>query len=99
MPEGDALKGRWRLFRRETPIFGRPWLVLRGDEYVGAMFNGAVLELDRGVARRLGPDILADPPDCDAMLRSRNPLLSTGRRRSHGLLVPRVPEGEKPKTA
>jgi hypothetical protein len=54
------------VFRRETPIFGRPWLVLRGDEYVGAMFNGAVLELDRGVARRLGPDILADPPDYDA---------------------------------
>jgi endonuclease-8 len=62
------MKGRWRVFRRETPIFGRPWLVLRGDEYVGAMFNGAVLELDRGVARRLGPDILAMPPDYDAMV-------------------------------
>src|SRR5713101_7862942 len=62
------MTGRWRVFRRDTPIFGRPWLVLRGDEYVGAMFNGAVLELDRGVARRLGPDILADPPDYDAML-------------------------------
>ena len=35
---------------------------------MGATFNGAVLELDRGVARRLGPDILADPPDFDAML-------------------------------
>jgi endonuclease-8 len=32
------------------------------------MFNGAVLELDRGVARHLGPDILADPPDFDGML-------------------------------
>ncbi len=62
------MKGRWRVFRRDAPIFGQPWLVLRGDEYVGAMFNGAVLELDRGVARRLGPDILADPPDYDAML-------------------------------
>jgi len=62
------MKGRWLLFRRDAPILGRPWLVLRGDEYVGAMFNGAVLELDRGVARRLGPDILADPPDFDAML-------------------------------
>jgi endonuclease-8 len=67
------MKGRWRVFRRDTEIFGTPWLILRGDEYVGAMFNGAVLELDRGVARRLGPDILADPPDFDAMLtRFRN---------------------------
>jgi endonuclease-8 len=67
------MKGRWRVFRRGTEIFGTPWLVLRGDDYVGAMFNGAVLEVDRGVARRLGPDILADPPDFDAMLeRFRN---------------------------
>jgi endonuclease-8 len=56
------------VFRRDTPIFGTPWLVLCGDDYVGAMFNGAVLELDRGVARRLGPDILADRPDYDEML-------------------------------
>jgi endonuclease VIII len=62
------MKGRWRVFRRETPIFGTPWLVLRGDDFVGAMFNGAVLEIDRGVARRLGPDILAERPDYDGML-------------------------------
>jgi endonuclease-8 len=62
------MKGRWRVFRRESPILGQPWLVLRGDDYVGAMFNGAVLEVDRGVARRLGPDILAEPPDFEAML-------------------------------
>jgi endonuclease-8 len=62
------MKGRWRVFRRDTPIFGQPWLVLRGEEYVGAMFNGAVLELDRGIARRLGPDILGDPPDYEGML-------------------------------
>jgi endonuclease-8 len=62
------MKGRWRVFRRDTPIFGQPWLVLRGDDYVGAMFNGAVLELDRGVARRLGPVILAEQPDYGAML-------------------------------
>jgi endonuclease-8 len=63
------MKGRWRVFRRDTPIFGQPWLVLRGEEYVGAMFNGAVLELDRGVARRLGADLRAQPPDFDTMLR------------------------------
>jgi endonuclease-8 len=63
------MKGRWRVFRRDSQIFGTPWLVLRGQEYVGAMFNGAVLELDRGVALSLGPDILAEPPDFDAMLQ------------------------------
>jgi endonuclease VIII len=62
------MKGRWRVFRRDAQIFGTPWLLLRGDQHVGAMFNGAVLELDRGIARRLGPDILAEPPDFDAML-------------------------------
>lgn len=62
------MKGRWLVLRRDAPILGRPWLVLRGDEYVGAMFNGAVLELDRGIARRLGPDILAEPPDYDTTL-------------------------------
>ena len=67
------MKGRWRVFRRGMQIFGTPWLVLRGEDYVGAMFNGAVLEVDRDVARRLGPDILADPPDFGAMLtRFRN---------------------------
>jgi endonuclease VIII len=62
------MKGRWRVFRSGSQIVGTPWLILRGSEYVGALFNGAVLELDRGIARRLGPDILADPPDIDAML-------------------------------
>jgi len=62
------MKGRWRVFRSDSQIFGVPWLVLRGSEHVGAMFNGAVLELDRGIAQRLGPDILADPPDYDGML-------------------------------
>jgi endonuclease VIII len=62
------MTGRWRVFRRGSPILGRPWLVLRGKDHVGAMFNGAVLELDRGLARRLGPDILVEPPDYEAML-------------------------------
>jgi endonuclease VIII len=62
------MKGRWRVFRGDSPIFGVPWLVLRGSKHVGAMFNGAVLELDRGIARRLGPDILADSTDYDGMV-------------------------------
>ena len=62
------MKGRWRVLGRDAAVFGTPWLVLRGEEHAGVLWNGPVLELDRGVARRLGPDILAEPPDYDAML-------------------------------
>src|SRR6476469_4630414 len=75
------MKGRWLVLRRDARIFGRPWLVLRGDEYVGAMFNGAVLELDKGIAQRLGPDILAEPPDYDTILErlhAENPQRQVG---------------------
>jgi endonuclease VIII len=64
------MKGRWRVLPRDAPLFGTPWLVLRGAEHVGALWHGPVLELDRGIGRRLGPDILGDPPDIDAMLRN-----------------------------
>jgi endonuclease VIII len=63
------MKGRWRVLPRDSPVFGRPWLVLRGERHAGVLWHGPVLELDRGVARRLGPDILGEPPDLDAMLR------------------------------
>src|SRR6266545_5263418 len=62
------MKGRWRVLPREAPLFGTPWLVLRGDEEAGVLWGGPVLELDRGIAGRLGPDILADPPDLPRML-------------------------------
>lgn len=62
------MKGRWRVLGRDAPVFGTPWLVLRGEQHAGVLWNGPVLELDRGVALRLGPDILAEPPDYDAML-------------------------------
>ena len=62
------MSGRWRVLGRGAPVFGTPWLVLRGDEHAGVLWGGPVLELDRGIALRLGPDILADPPDYDAML-------------------------------
>ena len=64
------MKGRWRVLPRDAQVFGTPWLVLRGDEHSGVLWHGPVLELDRGVALRLGPDILAEPPDLDAMLRN-----------------------------
>jgi endonuclease-8 len=62
------MKGRWRVLTRDAPVFGLPWLILRGEEHVGVLWGGPVLEVDRGSARKLGPDILADPPDFDAML-------------------------------
>ncbi len=62
------MKGRWRVLARDAEIFGTPWLVLRGVNHVGVMSGGSVLELDRGVAGRLGPDILAEPPRIDAMI-------------------------------
>ena len=62
------MKGRWRVLGRDAPVFGTPWLVLRGERHAGVLWNGPVLEIDRGVALRLGPDILAEPPAYDAML-------------------------------
>ena len=29
------MKGRWRVLGRDAPIFGTPWLVLKGEEHVG----------------------------------------------------------------
>jgi endonuclease-8 len=64
------MTGRWRVEPRGSTRVGRPWLVLRGDEYEAVLWNGPVLELGRGtsVGRRVGPDILASPPDLESML-------------------------------
>jgi endonuclease-8 len=63
------MNGRWRVERRRAGRSGKPWLVLRGDEYEAVLWNGAVLELVReDPTRRLGPDILREPPDYGAML-------------------------------
>jgi endonuclease-8 len=63
------MTGRWRIERRGAVRAGKPWLVLRGAEYEGVLWNGAVLELvgARG-APRLGPDILGEPPDYETMV-------------------------------
>ena len=47
---------------------GKPWLVLRGRELEAVQWNGPVLELGADVARRLGPDILAEPPELAALV-------------------------------
>ncbi|MEX2211211.1 MAG: DNA-formamidopyrimidine glycosylase family protein [Gaiellaceae bacterium] len=53
------MNGRWRVERAGAPRSGRPWLVLRGAEHEGVLWNGPVLEL---VARapKVGPDVLTD---------------------------------------
>jgi endonuclease-8 len=63
------MTGRWRVERRGAVRAGKPWLVLRGAEYEGVLWNGAVLELvgARGTPR-LGPDILGEPPDYETMV-------------------------------
>jgi endonuclease VIII len=62
------MSGRWTLVPRGSVRRGRPWLVLRGAEREAVLWNGPVLELHARAVRRLGPDILADPPDLDRML-------------------------------
>jgi endonuclease VIII len=46
-----------------------PWLVLRGSAYEAVLWHGPVLEVSDRARLRLGPDILAEPPDFHAMLR------------------------------
>jgi endonuclease VIII len=63
------MSGRWTL----RPAGGQrdsrpPWLVLRGRDVEGVLWNGPVLELHTRALARLGPDILERPPRIDAML-------------------------------
>lgn len=62
------MRGRWQLRPRDGGYRGRPWLVLRGAEQEAVLWNGPVLELHAYGVRRLGPDVLAEPPDYEAML-------------------------------
>jgi endonuclease-8 len=62
------MSGRWQVVERGSVRRGTPWLVLSGEEREALLWNGPVLELSARGARRLGPDILARPPDFDAML-------------------------------
>jgi endonuclease-8 len=73
------MKGRWRVQRRGSRVFGTPWLALRTPELEALQFNGPVLEL--GAEPRVGPDVLASEPDLDAMvarLRAADPALPLG---------------------
>jgi endonuclease VIII len=74
------MSGRWQVRARGSKLFGRPWLVLRGAEREAVLWNGPVLELDDRAVRRLGPDILAQPPELDAMIANfrREPRRAVG---------------------
>jgi endonuclease VIII len=62
------MSGRWRVEAPNAPVFGSPWLVLRGSRAQGLLYGGRVLELNSRAVARLGPDILAPEPDFDRML-------------------------------
>ena len=62
------MSGRWRVRPAGEAVFGRPWLVLRGSDWQAIQSNGPVLELDRGIRARLGPDILGEGVDAAAIV-------------------------------
>jgi len=62
------MSGRWSVRARGERRIGSPWLVLRGDRVEGVLWNGPVLELHDRALRRLGPDILGQPPQFASML-------------------------------
>jgi endonuclease VIII len=62
------MRGRWHVQRCGGRIVGKPWLVLRGERWEAVQRNGPVLELSARAVARLGPDIMRDPPDLDAMV-------------------------------
>jgi endonuclease VIII len=62
------MTGRWTLSPRGAPRRGTPWLVLRGEDVEGVLWNGPVLELHTRAIARLGPDILERPPRIGDML-------------------------------
>jgi endonuclease-8 len=65
------MRGRWQVRPRDSrPRRGRPWLVLRSPTHEALLWNGPVLELTARATLRLGPDILAEPPDLDRMIEN-----------------------------
>lgn len=58
------MKGRWHVRRVEETLTGRPWLVLRGDEWKAAQRNGPA---GRAIYRRVGRPCR----QCGETIRSR----------------------------
>jgi endonuclease-8 len=75
------MSGRWQVVKEGAARVGSPWLVLRGGGHEAVLWNGPVLELSARGTLRLGPDILADPPELDRMvanLRAEHPSRELG---------------------
>jgi endonuclease-8 len=85
------MRGRWSVVARGSRCVGRPWLVLRGAEYEAVLWNGPVLELERG-RLALGPDILDDPPDFNTMIEQLR-RVPRGRELGEALLDQRLVAG------
>jgi endonuclease-8 len=64
-----GMTGRWRVAPAGTRAIGRPWLVLRGTTHEARLWNGNTLRLASRFALGLGPDLLAEPADVDAVAR------------------------------
>src|SRR5919199_4404224 len=60
------MRGRWRVQPAGRKLVGTPWLVLRGGAVEAILWHGPVLTMGRDAVRRLGPDIMDEPPDLDA---------------------------------
>jgi endonuclease-8 len=86
------MRGRWHVRKADDAIAGRPWLVLRGARYAAVLWRGPVLELGRHGLERLGPDIMGDPPDLDAMV-ARLRRADQGREVGEALLDQRLAGG------
>ena len=86
------MSGRWTVRARGSVTRGRPWLVLRGRGREAVLWGGPVLELNKRVVRRLGPDILAQPPDLDRMVAGLR-LAGGGREVGDALLDQRLVAG------
>jgi endonuclease-8 len=75
------MSGSWRVLPLTADVPGSPWLVLRGRAQQAVLRGGSVLELTDRATRRLGPDILDDPPALETMLAN---LRATDPRRELG---------------
>lgn len=64
------LKGRWRVLPVGAHVTGSPWLVLRTPAGIAVQTNGPVLAVvpGGGRPRALGPDLLDDDADVDALV-------------------------------
>ena len=62
------MNGRWFVQAADMPVRGTPWLVLEAGGWQAVQRNGPVLELGTTKLAHLGPDVLADPPNIDAMI-------------------------------